>query len=308
LYTKWGSLQKTLCFLAFTISYVIYYQYQEYADFRHMKHNNSKLNSNEIVSCFIEKEQGYFDIEDVYKTHPNASKGAIRELLSDMSRRGILSRIKEGLYLIIPLGDDSNTYTPNWHLLAKHLVKNADFYIGYYSALQIHELITQPSLKQQIVVSKQQKKSILHLKNLKVQFIYHNQAHFFGSKKIWINKYDKVLCSDLEKTFIDCLFKPDYAGGIVEIARAIYISRGKMDFGRLLNYAIKFKSQAVYKRLGYLLEVLNIKSDIIESLFTLRSNSYVVLDTELPKQGKRSSRWKVQKNIDEETIKSALET
>jgi len=273
-----------------------------------MKHNNTKLNSSDIVSFFMEKEQTYFEIIEVYKEFPYASKGAIRELLSDMSSRGILSRIKEGLYLIIPLGEDHNNYIPNWHLITKYLVQNAYFYIGYYSALQIHELITQPSLKQQIVVSKQQRKSNLQLKNLKVQYIYHNQTHFFGSRKMWINKYDKVICSDLEKTIIDCLFKPDYAGGIVEVARAIYLSREKMDFGQLLNYAIKFKSQAVFKRLGYLLETLSIKTDIIESLFTLRSNSYVVLDTELPKEGKRSRRWRVQKNIDEITIKSALET
>ena len=114
----------------------------------------------------MEKEQTYFEIIEVYKEFPNASKGAIRELLSDMSSRGTLSRIKEGLYLIIPLGEDHINYIPNWHLLTKYLVQNADFYIGYYSAMQIHELITQPSLKQQIVVSKQQRKSNLQLKKL----------------------------------------------------------------------------------------------------------------------------------------------
>jgi len=38
-------------------------------------------------------------------------------------------------------------------------------YIGYYSALQIHNLITQPSLNEQIVVSEQLKPSILKVKN-----------------------------------------------------------------------------------------------------------------------------------------------
>ena len=58
-----------------------------------------------------------------------------------------------------------------------------------------------------------------------------------------------MLCSDLEKTFIDCLSKPDYAGGIVEIARAIYISKEKIRFDTLLDYDKKFDSQAVIKRL-----------------------------------------------------------
>lgn len=82
-------------------------------------------------------------------------------------------------------------------------------------------------MKEQIVVSEQVKPSTLNIKGVDFQFIYHNKQHFW-CKKIWIDNYNKVICSDLEKTFVDCLFKPDYAGGIVEIARAIYIVREKL--------------------------------------------------------------------------------
>lgn len=267
-----------------------------------------KLDSERIISQFIEQDLSCFRIEQVYHQFPEASKGAVRELLSDMAHRGKISRLKEGLYIIIPLGESSSTYIPEWHQLTKHLVESAEYYIGYYSALQIHNLITQPSLKQQIVVSKQQKKSTLNIQRVEFQFVYHNKDHFFGSEKTWINQFDKVICSDLEKTIIDCLFKPEYAGGIVEIAKAIYESKDKLDFGKLLNYTIQFKSQSVIKRLGYLLELLDIRTDIKNPLLTLRSNSYATLDTELPKEGKRLSRWKILRNIDEKTIKSALYT
>ncbi len=267
-----------------------------------------QLDSEKLISIFMKQRQNCFDIEEVYNEYPNASKGAIRELLRDMANRGKVSRLKEGLYVVVPLGEQNTTYIPEWHKLTEHLVESSEHYIGYYSALQIHSLITQPSLKQQIVVSNQQKKSKLKIKNIEFQFIYHNRDHFFGSKRIWINQFDKVKCSDLEKTIIDCLFKPEYAGGIVEIAKAIFEAKDKIDFGKLLNYTIQFRSQSVMKRLGYLLEFLEIKTDIINSLHTLRSNSYATLDTELPKEGKRLSRWKILKNIDEETIKSALYT
>ena len=115
-------------------------------------------------------------------------------------------------------------------------------------------------------------------------------------------------CSDLEKTIIDCLFKPDYAGGIVEVARAIYSTKEKLDYNKLLEYTIKFNSQAVVKRLGYLLELFEIETVIIEELQKLKTASYIVLDTELPKTGKRNSRWSIQQNLDTETIKSAMFT
>ena len=193
-------------------------------------------------------------------------------------------------------------------LIAEHLVNDTKHYIGYYSALQIHNLITQPSLKEQIVVSKQLRPSEIQIKDISFQFIYHNEKHFFGAKKIWIDSFNKVMCSDLEKTIIDCLFKPDYAGGIVEIARAIYISKDKIKYNKLLEYAKKFNSQAVIKRLGFLLEILEINTNIIDELQKLKTASCITLDTELPKTGKRISRWSIQQNLEIETIKSAIYT
>jgi predicted transcriptional regulator of viral defense system len=116
------------------------------------------------------------------------------------------------------------------------------------------------------------------------------------------------MCSDLEKTFIDCLFKPDYAGGIVEIARAIHISRDKIKYDKLLEYTQRFNSQAVIKRLGFLLESLEIESIITKQLLKAKTSSYVLLDTELPKSGKMISRWSIQQNLETETIKSAIYT
>ncbi len=217
-------------------------------------------------------------------------------------------RVKRGLYYVIPYEQDAETFMPDWHLLAEFLVQDAKCYIGYYSALQVHNLITQPSLKEQIVVSRQVRPSTIKVKKVSFQFIYHNEKHFFGTKKIWIDNFNKVICSDLEKTIIDCLFKPDYAGGIVEIARAIYVSREKIKFNILLEYAIKFNSQAAVKRLGFILELLKIETNIIEDLQKLKTNSVVLLDTELPKTGKIKTKWSIQQNIEIETIKTAIYT
>lgn len=273
-----------------------------------MKHKYISTQSNAILFFFNQKEQYCFDYSEAQIALSNSSDSALKELLSDMVRRGLLMRLKKGLYHIIPYEKNAELFMPDWHLLAEPLTKGSDYYIGYYSALQIHNLITQPSLKEQVVVSKQIKPSVLNIKNVDFQFIYHNQSHFFGYKKIWIDSYNKVLCSDLEKTFIDCLFKPDYAGGIVEIARAIFISRDKINFTKLLEYVKKFNSQAVIKRLGFLLEILEIECPIIDDLNKLLTSSYILLDTELPKDGKLTSRWKIQQNIDTETIKSAIYT
>jgi predicted transcriptional regulator of viral defense system len=271
-----------------------------------MKDKYISTQSSELLSYFNGRNQVSFDYTEAFKALPESKEGAVRELLSDMTKRGLLMRLKESVYYIIPYEQDTESFMPDWHLIAETIVKDTDHYIGYYSALQIHNRITQPSLKEQIVVSKQIRPSTIKIKNVAFQFIYHNEKHFFGAKKQWIDDFNKVECSDLEKTIVDCLFKPDYAGGIVEIARAIYTSKDKLKFDILLEYTKKFKSQAVIKRLGFLLELLGIGKQITGELQKIKTASYILLDTELPKSGKMISRWSIQQNLETETIKSAI--
>ena len=276
-------------------------------NFRDMKHKSIGNTEGKILSAFIKKGRNWFTITEACSLFPELSKNAINIQLPRMTEDGLLMRIREGTYYIIPYEQDSETFMPNWHLLAAPL-GCGEHYIGYYSALQIHNLITQPSLKEQIVINRRIKPSEKNIKDVKFQFIYHNEKHFFGYKKMWIDSFNKVYCSDLEKTIIDCLYKPDYAGGIVEIAKAIFLSKDKINYEILLKYVLQFDTQIVIKRLGYLLELLQIDTPIIQILYGKRSSSVALLDTESPKSGKIFTRWSIQQNADIETIKSSILT
>ena len=271
-----------------------------------IKSKNISFQANTLLSKLIEEKKVCFDIGTAYRILSNSSQDAVKKLLSDMTKRGLLMRVKEALYYVIPFEQDPKTFMPDWHLLAQYLVGDAEYYIGYFSALQIHSLTTQPNLKEQVVVNKQIKPSILFVKEIPFQFIYHNSTHFFGNKKMWIDSFNRVQCSDLEKTIIDCLFKPDYAGGITEIAKAIYKIKDKIDYSKIVQYAKRFDSQAVVKRLGFLLELLEIKHSAIDELQKLRTNSIVLLEPSYPKEGKTISRWSIRQNIDTESILSPI--
>jgi predicted transcriptional regulator of viral defense system len=273
-----------------------------------MRRKNISSQSNELLSYFYGLNRVCFDYAEAFKVFPLANESAVKELLSDMTKRGLLMRLKEGVYYLIPYDQDADTFMPDWHLIAGYLTGDAGHYIGYYSALQIHSLITQPSLKEQIVVSRQIRPSSITIRKVTFQFIFHNEDHFFGARKMWIDNFTQVLCSDLEKTLIDCLFRPEYAGGIVEIAKAIEASRNKIDFNKLLTYVIRFKSQAVIKRLGFLLELFEINTSIIDDLHKEKTISYILLDPGLPESGKMRSRWSIRQNLETETLKSAIFT
>lgn len=203
---------------------------------------------------------------------------------------------------------DSAYYFAKEEIRINDVIFGTNHYIGYYSALQLHNLTTQPALNELVVTDRQIRPAIIKVKDINFRFIYHNHKHFFGAKKIWVDSYHKVLCSDLEKTFVDCLYKPEHAGGIVETGKALYKAKQSISYDRLLEYCKQFGSQAVIKRLGFLLELLKIENPIIDKLQKLKSNSYIQLDTEMPNKGKRLSRWSIQQNIDSETIQSSILT
>ena len=66
---------------------------------------------------------------------------------------------------------------------------------------------------------------------------------------------DRAPISDLERTLLDGCFRPDLCGGILELGRALWMSREKLDFNRLLEYVKRFGKFVVAKRIGYLLDV-----------------------------------------------------
>ena len=259
-----------------------------------------------LLAYFNQKDQPCFTLQEATLALKAEHYNTPSKLLNRMVTRGLLMKIKNGLYYIIPYEQNPENFMPDWHLVAKYIVGDADYYIGYYSAMQIHSLITQPALKEQIVVNKQLKLSSLLIKGVTFQFIYHNEKHFFGNKKTWIDSFNKVQCSDLEKTFIDALFKPQYAGGITEIAKALYKSKEKIDYKKLFNYALQFDSLAVSKRLGYLLELLRIEQPMVQSLQKLKTKSYFLLEPSHPKDGKMISRWNLHENIDHQSVLSLI--
>jgi predicted transcriptional regulator of viral defense system len=273
-----------------------------------IKHKNVSSRSAHLLVQLHQGNIHCFDIATAYRLLPGSTSDAVKKLLSEMTKRGLLMRVKEALYFVIPYEQDAESFMPDWHVLAPCLVGKASYYLGYYTALQIHGLTTQPNLREQIVVDTQIKPATIHIKGIPFQFIYHNTSHFFGYRKIWVDSFNKVQCSDIEKTLIDCLFKPEYGGGITEITRAIYKSKDSLDYLKLFEYTRQFQSQAVMKRLGFLLELLGIQHSVIEEWQKRISKSFVLLDPSYPKEGKMISRWAIQQNIDTDSLLSPLDS
>jgi predicted transcriptional regulator of viral defense system len=161
---------------------------------------------------------------------------------------------------------------------------------------------------EQVVTREQVKPKTQQVKNVRFEFITLSKNRFFGFKKHWIDDFHKMNCSDLEKTFLDCLYKPDYAGGIIEITKALYKSQRKLKMDQFQDYLEKFNTQVVYKRLGFIIAQLDLFPELQNFINRKISSYYAPLDPSLPKLGKYNSKWKIIDNIDFKTVLDSIKT
>jgi predicted transcriptional regulator of viral defense system len=264
--------------------------------------------SSELLKSLNERDQSFFTLREAMAILTSSEPAAVRRLLTDMTKRGLILRIKDGLYNVIPYEKNSIKYFPNWHLAAEAIIKPREYYIGYYSALDIHGLITQPSLIEQVVTEKQVVPKHQIIKNVKFEFITFNTKRFFGFQKTWIDDFNKVHCSDIEKTIIDCLYKPVSAGGIPEIIKALHKIRNEINQDRMLSYLKKFDAQVVYKRLGFIFTHLEEFELLRKEISSIVSSSYTLLDPSLAKKGKHFSEWRIIDNVDIDSAINAIST
>jgi predicted transcriptional regulator of viral defense system len=219
----------------------------------------------------------------------------------------MLIKLSRDLYHIVPTNMYPTIYFPDWHLVAKYLMKSKEYYIGYYSAMQIHGLITQPSLKEIVVTNLQVKPSVKKIQEVEFQFVYHTQNRFFGFKTICINKYEKVMVSDIEKTIVDAVSRPQLCGGLIEVGKAIYETREKINNQKLFDYFSRNKILAATKRYLFLSDLLGITcTSYHENLLKTIGTGYPLLDTTGPDLGRKNSKFGLKINIDIETIKNSV--
>jgi predicted transcriptional regulator of viral defense system len=239
----------------------------------------------------------------------------LQNLVQRLSKKGILTRLRSGLYTIVPFEfGQTREFMPNPYLVARNIAQqklageNTGYYISHASAMDLHQMVTQPQLVV-YVTTKRQIKLKPNILGTEFRFITSQDKHFFGQKKMWIDKSEIIYVSNLEKTVLDGLKMPEHCGGITEVAKGFWIKRDKIKISKLIDYAEKMNIGAVYRRLGFLLETYNVgANDEIEQLQRKLTKTYTALDPTLPIEGRHMARWRLYLNIDPEELLSVIRT
>lgn len=229
----------------------------------------------------------------------------LNKILYNLVNKGWLRRIEKGKYMLIPLGVDSfEPYTESQFVIASKLI--SPYYIGFWSALHFYGY-TEQLLNTIFVVSTKRKKDISQ-GGVQYKFIKLKPNHFFGVSKIKISEAN-INFSDKEKTLVDCLAYPEYCGGIQEIIKALWKAKDEIDPEKMVSYSKQMGNSVVFKRLGYLLEVLELNDLLdLENLKNYVKKGYSLLDPLLPRGGSYDSNWNLIINISYEDLLSFKRT
>lgn len=262
-----------------------------------------------LISSLYELGKTIFTVSDVENI--TGLKGNFATALtSKLIKKNVIFRIKPGKYVIVPqeLGEGIS-YIGNWYVVAREIVKSSDYYISYYSAMDIHNMLTHPITKVFITTPKRERKKHRIVGNTTFEFIYTSAQYIWGIEETWVTRSEQVRVSDIERTILDCLYRPKHCGGVLEIVRGLWIQRDNIDFGRLLDYAAKFKKIVVIKRLGYILENLRLQdTEYLRKLRSRINNKYYVLDPLLSSMNTYRNSWKLIANIGPEEIRKSVAT
>jgi predicted transcriptional regulator of viral defense system/predicted nucleotidyltransferase len=251
-----------------------------------------------LLDTLTRTNKGPFSSKDAAKILGLREEDA-RIWLSYFARKGWLSRVKRGLYITVPLG----TISPKDHKENPWIIVDKVFspcYIGGWSAAEYWEFTDQIFNSIVVFTLRKFRNKRMNIKGTEYLLKFRNPKYFGKTKTVWIENH-KIQISDPVQTIIDILDDPSAGGGIrnvSDIVREYFNSKYRND-GTIIDYIETRKNRTAYKRLGYLIETLEIDaSDLRETCRNKVSSGFTLLDPMRKPKGKFTSRWNLQINAE----------
>jgi len=260
-----------------------------------------------LIAALYEEKLSIFRLKDVQKILA-ISKPSATNFIRKLVNRGIASRLKPGLFILVPfeLGKERE-YLGDPRIVAREIAGGKGYYFSHGTAMQIHQMLTQPHLL--VCASVLKPRRPVRVLGAEFRFIHTPRKYFFGVTDHWATKEMQVKVSDLEKTVIDGLRQPEYCGGLTEVAKGLWMRHQDMTPARLIEYAKKTGIGAVVRRLGFLMELYKIGvAQDLEALQNTLTETYMRLDPRLPAEGKFLRRWRLQLNVSPEELLAVVRT
>ena len=227
---------------------------------------------NKLIFTLEEKGIRFFDFKTA-KEILQVPDSSVRDVLYRLRKKNRITLLEKGKYALNPARSGlEGHWAEKGYLAVDHLMKGKDYYIAFWSALEFWDLTEQ--ILQELFVATIRKKRDVVYGGQRIRFITISRSRFFGferksvfkAKGPTVEESVSFLIASREKTILDALLYPKYCGGITEAAKALWYARKDLEWNNLMKYLKRLNVSSVKRRLGYLLEILDLREDIQESL------------------------------------------
>ncbi len=203
-----------------------------------------------MVLSFREQGRGVVSASDVIFLLRN--EGTARKVIHNLLRKGWITRLKGGRYLFLPPEYGPENLGENNPLaLASAVVERS--YVGWWSAASFHGLTTQKPTTITVAVLHQVPSCTVE--GNEIRFVKVVARKFFGFKTYDVYGREATLSTPV-KTLVDCIDRPDLAGGPSEVTRITYGASKVVSLEELAEVALQMKSTATLQRLGFLCDLV----------------------------------------------------
>lgn len=205
-------------------------------------------------------------------------------------------RVRRGLYIGVPVYATNPAAWSEDALLVAAEVWSPCYFTGWTAAH--HWALTEQVFRTTVLkTSKRVRTSSVRL--LDHDFVVShvsNDTLTWGLKSEWRGD-TRLRFADPARTVVDILDTPRLGGGIRHVAEVLVAYLGEQDPLQLIKYGDRLGNRAVFKRLGYLVEALDLDLPNLVSACQERVSSGIsALDPDGPDGGRRAMRWGLRVN------------
>ena len=249
---------------------------------------------------------GPFSVEEA-ATALSFTTTRTQRFLAYLADRGWLVRVCRGLYAPIPLDaiSPSEWREDPWVIAAK--LFGPDYYIGGWTACEHWSLTEQIFLETVVVTTRKMRSKETMVQGFPFRIKRAPEKRMFGTKPVWRDQ-TRVNVSDPSRTLVDILDDPSLGGGIRHVVDIMgtYFREERRDDELLAAYVRRADNRVVFKRLGYLLEAMEVRAPaLLQECEEGVSSGVSQLDPSLPNEGPVAWRWNLRVNGRVQTERAA---
>ena len=183
-------------------------------------------------------------------------RGVAADVLYRLRRKGRVIQVRKGEYLLVPArAGIEGAWSESIFRVIDAILRNG-YYVGFWAAMKYWDLTEQVPRTVHVVIPGRRRD--FRFQGQPVRFVTMGPARIFGTTREPAGN-GTFSVSDRERTILDGLLLPRYAGGITEVAKALWESRHELRWNRVEAYARRLDVDAVNRRLGYLLDLLGLE-------------------------------------------------